>query len=178
MQHHHHHHHHILLPNAAATDLCLQWVRPTCCPGNSAGPASAPQLGSSVPAADVRSAAAAPHAAHGRPSAAASEQLPAPEPGGRAGQFVQWKTIYIPHRQCYTTVKYVPDIYQPLHFADTCSADEPLAGLQLDQWQHYPADHAPREHLAHPHSQPGPNVSPSSNGSEFNITQPEVGCLI
>lgn len=26
------------------------------------------------------------------------------------GKFVQWKTIYIPHRKCHTTVKYVPDI--------------------------------------------------------------------
>ncbi|GAB1287437.1 Polyhomeotic-like protein 3 [Apodemus speciosus] len=26
------------------------------------------------------------------------------------GKFVQWKTSYIPHRQCYTAVEYVPDL--------------------------------------------------------------------
>lgn len=26
------------------------------------------------------------------------------------GKFVQWKTTYIPHRKCHTTVKYVSDI--------------------------------------------------------------------
>lgn len=54
--------------------------------GNSAGLASAPQLGSSVPAADVRGSAAAPDAAHGCSAAAAPKQLAAPEPCGCPGE--------------------------------------------------------------------------------------------
>lgn len=52
--------------------------------GDPAGPAQAAQHGGSVPAADVRRAAAAPHAADGSPAAAAPQQRPAPEPGGCA----------------------------------------------------------------------------------------------
>ena len=52
--------------------------------GDPAGPAPAAQHSSPVPAADVCSPAAAPHAADGGLAAAAPQQRPAPEPGGRA----------------------------------------------------------------------------------------------
>lgn len=52
--------------------------------GDPAGPAPAAQHGGPVPAADVCSPAAAPHAADGGLAAAAPQQRPAPEPGGRA----------------------------------------------------------------------------------------------
>ncbi|PNJ32830.1 PHC3 isoform 14 [Pongo abelii] len=32
------------------------------------------------------------------------------------GKFVQWKTIYISHRKCYTAVKYVPNVCKSLNF--------------------------------------------------------------
>ena len=52
--------------------------------GDPAGPAPAAQHSGPVPAADVCSPAAAPHAADGGLAAAAPQQHPAPEPGGRA----------------------------------------------------------------------------------------------
>ncbi|EPY78456.1 polyhomeotic 3-like protein [Camelus ferus] len=81
------------------------------------------------------------------------------------GKFVQWKTTYIPHRKCHTTVKYVPDIYQPLYFSYTCTVNKPFPGFQFYQWQYYPTDYVTREYLPYPNGKPSSNVSPSSNAS-------------
>ena len=64
--------------------------------GDPASPAPAAQHGGPVPAADVRSPAAAPHAADGGPTAAAPQQRPAPEPRGRAAG----KTTSQERRRC------------------------------------------------------------------------------
>ncbi|PNJ32831.1 PHC3 isoform 15 [Pongo abelii] len=84
--------------------------------GNSTGIASAPQLSCSVPSANVCSPTTALDAAYCSSSAAAFKQLPASEPCCRSGKFVQWKTIYISHRKCYTAVKYVPNVCKSLNF--------------------------------------------------------------